>query len=113
MASMLRHLLKIMSTPHDGLGSANGEGQGQRPRRALFDTVLRHGSEERMSTPIQGVDSPIPHARSWGLVGMGGPPECLLMLKKNSQGSFRVPQEFVFVLRGQLIEHFLNWILQI
>ena len=64
MASMLRQLLKIMSTPHDGLGTASGEGQGQRPRRALFDTVLRHGSEERMSTPIQGVDSPIPHARS-------------------------------------------------
>ena len=42
MASMLRHLLKIMSTTHHGLGSANGEGQGQRPRRALFDTVLRH-----------------------------------------------------------------------
>ena len=53
-----------MSTPHDGLGTASGEGQGQRPRRALFDTVLRHGSEERMSTPPSGVDNQTPRSPS-------------------------------------------------
>ena len=53
-----------MSTPHDGLGTASGEGQGQRLRRALFDTVLRHGSEERMSTPPSGVDNQTPRSPS-------------------------------------------------
>ena len=53
-----------MSTSHDGLGTANGQGEGQGARRELFNTVLRHGSEERMSTPISGADSPAPRTHS-------------------------------------------------
>ena len=56
-----------MSTSHDGLGTANGQGEGQGARRELFNTVLRHGSEERMSTPSTSTsveDSPAPRAQS-------------------------------------------------
>lgn len=39
-------------------------GEGREARRELFDTVLRHGSEERLSTPgsVEGEDLMPPHA---------------------------------------------------